>query len=138
MILYENDSLNIEKNVKYSFRNQYFYISCFMHRWEDFSSNWFIVLPLFSTVVPYNICMFLSCKPFVVNNIFNRSCGCWSYFCLLAWAVELSCRPLVVITTFSTGLVGVENVVTTTNGLQDRNIHILDGKTVENKGNTIN
>ena len=27
----------------------------------------------------------------------------------------------------------VENVVITTKGLQDRNIHILDGKTVENK-----
>ena len=38
----------------------------------------FIVLPLFSTVVPSNICMFMSCRPFVV------------------------------ITTLSTGLVGVE------------------------------
>ena len=37
-----------------------------------------INLPLFSTVVPSNICMFLSCRPFVV------------------------------ITTLSTGLVGVE------------------------------
>ena len=43
-----------------------------------------------------------------------------------------------VITTFSTGLVGVENVVITTKGLQDRTIHILDGTTVENKGKTIN
>ena len=33
----------------------------------------------------------------------------------------LSCRP-------------VENVVKTTKGLQDRNIHILDGTTVKNKG----
>ena len=49
----------------------------------------------------------------------------------------LSCRPFVVVTTFSTGLVGVENVITT-KGLQDRNIHILDGTTVENKGKTIN
>ena len=74
----------------------------------------------------------------------------------------LSCRPFVVIT-FSTGLVGVEvtsvswlgqlefnrtevtstatrpveNVITT-EGLQDRNIHILDGTKVENKGKTIN
>ena len=31
----------------------------------------------------------------------------------------------------------VENVVITTNGLQDRNIHILDGTTVENKGKLI-
>ena len=28
----------------------------------------------------------------------------------------------------------VENVVITTKGLQDSNIHILDGTTVENKG----
>ena len=59
----------------------------------------------------------------------------------------LSCRPFVV-TTLSTGLVGVEtevtstptrpveNVVITTKGFQDRNIHILDGTTVENKGKT--
>ena len=45
----------------------------------------------------------------------------------------LSCRHFVVITTFSTGLVGVENVVIKTKGLQDRNIYILDGTTVENK-----
>ena len=73
----------------------------------------------FSTVVPSNICVFLSCKPFV-----NA--------------------------TFSTGLMGVEvtsvsrlgqltvdNVVITTKGLQDRNINILDGTTVENKGKLI-
>ena len=76
----------------------------------------------------------------------------------------LSCRPFVVITTFSTGLVGVEvisvswlgqltvncpsketevtststrpveNVVITTKGLQDRNNLLLDGRTVETKG----
>ena len=60
----------------------------------------------------------------------------------------LSCRPFVIITTFSTSLVRVEvtsvawlgptrlveNVVITTKGLQDRNLHILDGMTVENKG----
>ena len=55
-------------------------------------------------------------------------------------------------TTLSTGLVGVEvtsvswlgqlrrpveNVFITTKGLQDRNIHILDGTTVENKGKLI-
>ena len=49
--------------------------------------------------------------------------------------------------TFSTGLVGVEvtstptrpieNVVITTRGLQDRNLHILDGATLENKGKLI-
>ena len=56
----------------------------------------------------------------------------------------LSCRPFVVITTLSTGLVGVEvstrpvdNVVITMKTLQDRNIHILDGTTVKNKGKLI-
>ena len=57
----------------------------------------------------------------------------------------LSCRPFVVITTLSTGLVDVEstptrpvdNVVITTKGLQDRNINILAGTTVENKGKLI-
>ena len=63
---------------------------------------------LFSTVVSSNICMFLSCRLFVVN------------------------------TTFPTGLVAVENVALTTKGLQDRNIQLLDGMTEENKGNTIN
>jgi hypothetical protein len=61
--------------------------------------------------VPSNICIFLSCRPFVVN------------------------------TTFSTGLVGVEvtsTVVLTTKGLQERNIQILNGTMVENKGKTIN
>ena len=52
----------------------------------------------------------------------------------------LFCRPLVIIE-FSTGLVGVEVTSKLTrpveNGLQDRNIHILDGTTVENKGKTI-
>ena len=32
----------------------------------------------------------------------------------------------------------VENVVITTKGLQDRNIHLLDGTMVENKGKIIN
>ena len=36
----------------------------------------------------------------------------------------LSCRP-------------VDNVVITTKGLQDRNIHLLDGTTVENEGKLI-
>ena len=49
----------------------------------------------------------------------------------------LSCRPFVVLTTLSTGLVDVDDVVIATKGLQDRNIHIIDGKTVENKGKLI-
>ena len=56
-----------------------------------------INLPLFSTVVPPIIFMFLSCRLFVA------------------------------ITTLSTGLVGVE----------DRNINIIAGTTVENKGKLI-
>ena len=32
----------------------------------------------------------------------------------------------------------VKNVVITTKGLEDRNIHILDGTTVVNKGKTVN
>ena len=32
----------------------------------------------------------------------------------------------------------VENVVLTTKGLQERNIHMLDRTTVENKGKTMN
>ena len=54
----------------------------------------------FSTVVASKICVFLSCRTFVVN-------------------------------TFSTGLVGVENVLSTTKGLQERNTQMLDATTVE-------
>ena len=58
----------------------------------------------------------------------------------------ISCRPFVVITIFSTNLVGVEvtstrpveNIIITTKGLQERNIQMLDGTTMENKGKTIN
>ena len=61
------------------------------------------------TVVPSNICVFLSCRPFVIN------------------------------TTFPTGLVGVEvtsvsisveNIVLTTKGLQERNTQMLDARIV--------
>ena len=43
---------------------------------------------------------------------------------------------LSLLTTFSTGLVGVKNIVLTTKVLQDRNIKLLGGTTVENKGKT--
>jgi hypothetical protein len=50
----------------------------------------------------------------------------------------LSCMSLVVIT-FSTGHVGVEvTSVSWLGQLTDKNIHILDGTTVKNKGKTIN
>ena len=44
----------------------------------------------------------------------------------------MSCRPFVVITTFSTGL-----VVITTKGLHGRNNLLLYGRTIENKGKLI-
>ena len=40
----------------------------------------------------------------------------------LVYVMFLSCRPFVVITTLSTGLVGVEVTSVKTKGLQDRNI----------------
>ena len=48
----------------------------------------------------------------------------------------LSCRPFVVIVT-STPTRPVDNVVIATKGLQERNINILAGMTVENKGKLI-
>ena len=48
------------------------------------------------------------------NNIINRSCG-------VAEVTETPTRP-------------VDDVVITKKGLQDRNMHRLDGTTVENKG----
>ena len=42
------------------------------------------------------------------------------------------CRPLV-INTFTTGLVGIENVILMTKGLQERNTQVLDGTTVKNR-----
>ena len=41
------------------------------------------------------------------------------------------------VTSVSTPTRPVDDVVITTKGLQDRNIHILDGTTVENKGKLI-
>ena len=63
-----------------------------------------VLLYLFFTVVPSNFCVFLSCRPFVVNTTPTRP---------------------------------VENVVLTTKGLQDRNILLLDGRTVENRSKLI-
>ena len=68
-----------------------------------------INLPLFSTVLPSNRGLFLSCRPFVVITF---STGLVSVeITSVSWLGQLtvlSCRPFVVITTFSTGLVGVE------------------------------
>ena len=84
-------------------------------KYHVFAPMWIFQLGLiylyFPPVVPSNICMFLSCRPFVV------------------------------ITTFSTVLVGVEKICWkccyNNERPQDRNIHILDGVTVENKGKLI-
>ena len=103
LILQGNSGLNLSSNRNHHLKSQQL-TSC-----KLLSDR--IKLPLFSTVFPSNICMFLSCSSFVV------------------------------ITTFSTGLVGVEvtsvswlgqetkvtstptrpvvNVVITTKGLQD-------------------
>ena len=68
----------------------------------------------FSTVVPTNSCVFLSCSLIVVNTIFLIGLvGVGSFFCLL------------------TPTRSVENVVLTTKGLQERNTQMLDGTTVE-------
>ena len=40
--------------------------SCFKHQWEDL----IYYFTYFSTVVPSNSCMFLSCKPLVANTTF--------------------------------------------------------------------
>ena len=64
--------------------------------------------------MPSNIGMFLSSTPFIVIKIFSTGLFC----------PGLATRP-------------VENVVITTNGLQDGNIPILEETTVENKGKKI-
>ena len=96
-------SIDISFDSKFLLNFQCFYSILIIMFCTDGKISVRINLPLFSTVVPFNICMFLSCRPFVA------------------------------ITTFSTGLVGVE----VTFEVQDRHIHILNGTTVENKGKLI-
>ena len=67
-----------------------------------------INLPLFSTVVPAIIFMFLSCRP-------------------PGQETEVTSTPTR----------HVDNVVIATKGLQDRNINMLAGTMVENKGKLI-
>ena len=74
-------------------------------------------LPLFSTVLPSNSRLFLSCRPFVVITFSTGLAD------VEVTSVSTSTRP-------------VENVITT-KGLQDRNNLLLDGRTVENKGKLI-
>ena len=49
----------------------------------------------------------------------------------------LSCRPFVATKVTSTPTIPVDNVVIATKGLQDRNINILAGTTVENEDKLI-
>ena len=81
-----------------------------------------ISLPLFSTVVPASIFMFLSCRPFVAKT--TLSTGLVGVEVLKTEVTSTPTRP-------------VDNVVIATKGLQDRNINILAGTTVENKGKLI-
>ena len=76
--------------------------------------------------------MFLSCRPFVVITTFSTGLAGVEVTCLLAWAVCLETEVT------STSTRPVENIVLTTKGLQDRNMQLLYGTTVENKGKTIN
>ena len=61
----------------------------------------------FSTVVPSNFCVSLSCRPFIVNTTFSTG-----IVGLLEEGTSTPTRP-------------VENVVLTTKGLQDRNNNFL-------------
>ena len=77
----------------------------------------------FSTIIPSNICEFLSCRPFVVNTTFSTGLvGVEVSF----WASQETEETL-------TPTRSVENVVLTTKGLQQRNTQMLDGMTVEIK-----
>ena len=80
-----------------------------------------INLPLFSTVVPSNSRLFLSCRPFVVITKFSTG------------LVDVEEETEVT----STSTRPVENVVITTKALQDRKNLLLDRRTVENKGKLI-
>ena len=85
-----------------------------------------INLPLFSTVLPPNSRLFLSCRPFVVITTFSKGLV----------GVEITSVTEVKTEVTSTPTRLVENVITT-KGLQDRNNLLLDGRTVENKGKLI-
>ena len=44
---------------------------------------------IFLHLCPTHKLCFLSCRPFVVNATFSTCLvGCWSFFCVLAWAVD--------------------------------------------------
>ena len=91
--------------------------------------NWFAFI--ISTVVPSNICMFLSCRPFVVKT--TLSTGLVGVeVTSVSWLEHLTVNcPSQETEVTSTPTRPVDNVVITTKGLQDRNIHIFGGTTVE-------
>ena len=100
----KSQNINIHRHVYtiQSLNTFKYHVSC-----SDGKISVRIYLPLFSTIVPFYSCMFLSCRSFVIN------------------------------TKFSTPTRPVENVVLTTKGLQNRNIQLLDETTMENKGKLI-
>ena len=87
-----------------------------------------INLPLFSTVLPSDSRLFLSCKAFVVITAFLKG---------LVDEVTVNC-PSQETEVTSTSTRPFENVFITTKGLHDRNIHILDERTGANSGKTLN
>ena len=90
----------------------------------EFDGLFRINLPLFSTIVPSSIFMFLSCRPFVVITTLSTGLVDVEVTSVSSEVTSTPTRP-------------VDSVVITTKGLQDRNIDILNGMTVENKGKLI-
>ena len=88
-----------------------------------------INFPVFSTVLPSNSILILSCRPFVVITTFLTGLVCVEVTSV-SWLGQLT-------EVTSTRIRHVENVVITTKGLQDRNNLLLDGRTMENKGKSI-
>ena len=84
-----------------------------------------IDLPLFSTVVASIICMFLSCRPFIVITTLSTPTRPDDNVVIITKRQETEVT--------STSSKPVDNVVITTKGLQQ----LFDGKTVENKGKLI-
>ena len=86
-----------------------------------------INLPLFSTVLPSSSGLFLSCRPFVVMTTFSTDLVSVYSVSWLGQLTEVTSTPTR----------PVDNVVIATKGLQDRNTNIIAGTTVENKGKLI-
>ena len=98
-----------------------------------------INLPLFSTVLPSNSRLFLSCRSFVVITTFSTGLV-GVEVTSVSWLGQLTVGdlncPSQETEVTSRPARPVENVITT-KGLQDRNNLLLDGRTVENKGKLI-